>query len=87
MGCLQPPYRISDAFRRLVARTDLGPVRFHDLRHTAATLMMQARIPTKVVSTRLGHATAALTLDVYAQVIPDMQREAAAAIDDLLRVR
>ncbi len=85
-GGLQPPYRVSDAFRRLVARTELGHVRFHDLRHTAATLMMQAGVPTKVVSTRLGHATAALTLDVYSHVTPDMQREAVAAIDDLLQV-
>ncbi|HJN93780.1 MAG TPA: tyrosine-type recombinase/integrase, partial [Dehalococcoidia bacterium] len=79
-------YRVSDAFRRLVARTELGHVRFYDLRHTAATLMMQAGVPTKVVSTRLGHATAALTLDVYSHVTPDMQREAVAAIDDLLQV-
>ena len=48
--------------------------------------MMQAGVPTKVVSTRLGHATAALTLDVYSHVTPDMQREAVAAIDDLLQV-
>lgn len=87
LGGLQPPYRISDTFRRIVGRTDLGHVRFHDLRHTAATLMMQAGVPTKIVSTRLGHSTAALTLDVYSHVTPDMQRDAAAAIDDILQVR
>ncbi len=62
-------------------------MRFHDLRHTAATLMLQAGVPTKIVSTRLGHATAALTLDVYSHVTPDMQREAVAAIDEILQVR
>lgn len=86
-GRLQPPYRVGDAFRRLVARSDVGHVRFHDLRHTAATLMMQAGVPMKIVSTRLGHATAALTLDTYSHVTPDMQREAAEAIDAVLRVR
>ena len=86
-GAVQPPYRVSQAFQRLVARAGIGPLRFHDLRHTAATLMLRAGIPTKIVSTRLGHATASLTLDTYSHVTPDMQREAASAIDAVLNVR
>ena len=84
-GMLQPPYRVSQAFRRLIASTALGPVRFHDLRHTAATLMLGAGVPTKIVSTRLGHTTASLTLDTYSHVSVDMQRNAASAIDEVLR--
>ena len=86
-GALQPPYRVSQAFHRLMASTDLGAVRFHDLRHTAATLMLRAGVPTKIVSTRLGHATASLTLDTYSHVTVDMQRDAANAIDEVLRAR
>ena len=86
-GAVQPPYRISQTFRRLVDSTDLGPLRFHDLRHTAATIMLRANVPIKIVSTRLGHATAALTLDTYSHVTPDMQREAASAIDAVLGIR
>ena len=85
-GSVRRPYQVTDAFRSLVQRADLGPLRFHDLRHTAATLMLRAGVPTKIVSTRLGHATAALTLDTYSHVTPDMQREAAAAIDAVLNV-
>ena len=84
---MRPPYQVQAAFRTLVQRVGLGPVRFHDLRHTAATLMLRAGVPIKIVSTRLGHATAALTLDTYSHVTPDMQREAAAAVDAVLESR
>ena len=59
--------------------------RFHDLRHTAATLMLKANVHPKVVSERLGHSTIAITLDIYSHVLPDMQRDAADALDDVLR--
>ena len=86
-GTPQPPYRVSATFRHLVQRSAVGPVRFHDLRHTAATLMLRAGVPIKVVSNRLGHATASLTLDTYSHVTPDMERDAVAAIDGVLNVR
>jgi integrase len=53
------------------------PIRFHDLRHTAATLMLGAGVHPKIVSERLGHATIAITMDTYQHVLPTMQREAA----------
>ena len=59
--------------------------RFHDLRHTAATLMVKAGVNPKVVSERLGHATVSLTLDTYSHVLPDLQRDAAMALDLVLR--
>ncbi len=56
----------------------------HDLRHTHATLALQAGIHPKVVSARLGHATVSITLDTYSHAIPAMQEEAAALIAGLV---
>ncbi len=59
-------------------------LRFHDLRHTATTLMLQQAVNPKVVQERLGHADIALTLNTYSHVLPAMQEEAAAKLDELL---
>jgi integrase len=59
-------------------------IRFHDLRHTAATLMLTAGVHPKVVSEMLGHSSVAITLDRYSHVIPTMQEEAALKMDRLL---
>jgi integrase len=72
-------------YRRMLAKAELPARRFHDLRHTAATLMLLGNVPTKVVSERLGHATIAITLDTYSHVLPDMQRDAADAVEAILR--
>jgi integrase len=71
------PQRITHRFRRLVRRLPLPTIRLHDLRHVHATLLLQAGVPIKVVSERLGHATITLTLDTYAHVLPAMDRDAA----------
>ncbi|HSK96314.1 MAG TPA: site-specific integrase, partial [Euzebyales bacterium] len=71
------PQRITHHFRRLVRRLDVPTIRLHDLRHTHATLLLQAGVPVKVVSERLGHSTVAMTLDVYAHVLPAIDRDAA----------
>ncbi len=71
-------------FYGVVKAADVGPLRVHDLRHTAATLMLQAGVHPKIVSERLGHATVSITLDTYSHVLPDMQREAASALDGVL---
>ncbi len=73
------------AFRRTLADAGLPRLRFHDLRHSAATLMLQAGVHPKVVSERLGHATVGITLDTYSHVLPDLQRDAAEALDAVLR--
>ena len=59
-------------------------IRFYDLRHTAASLMLNNNIPPIVVSRRLGHAKASITLDVYGHLIPSMQTEVADKIDELI---
>jgi integrase len=62
----------------------LPDIRLHDLRHTHATLALQAGIHPKVVSERLGHAAVAITLDTYSHAIPAMQEEAAVKIAGLV---
>ncbi|MGD9934607.1 MAG: tyrosine-type recombinase/integrase [Dehalococcoidia bacterium] len=78
------PGQVSKAFARLISRTQLPHVRFHDLRHTAATLLLSAGQNPKVVSERLGHASVNITLDTYSHVLPNLQREAADAMDRIL---
>jgi integrase len=58
--------------------------RLHDLRHTHATLALQAGVHPKVVSERLGHATVAMTLDSYSHLIPGLQQDAAATVASLV---
>ena len=78
------PQTYSQAFERIVAKSDLPRIRLHDLRHTHATIALSAGIPTKVVSERLGHESPAFTLKRYAHVMPVMQAEAASAFAALV---
>ena len=71
-------------FWRLLERAGLPRIRFHDLRHTAATLMLGQGVHPKVVSEMLGHSQISITLDLYSHVTPTMQREAAEAMDAAL---
>ena len=75
------------SFRPLLKKAGLPPIRFHDLRHTAASLLFAEGVHPKVVQERLGHATIAITLDTYSHVIPTMQKEAATQLDALLSTR
>lgn len=73
------------SFRRLLERAGLPRIRFHDLRHTPATLLMGAGEHPKVVADMLGHSQISTTLDLYSHTTPAMHREAAARLDALLR--
>jgi len=73
------------SFWVLLEKAELPHIRFHDLRHTAATLLLQQSVHPKVVSELLGHSSIGLTLDTYSHVIPDMQQQAVAAMDSLLK--
>lgn len=75
------------SFKKLLAQAGLPPIRCHDLRHTAATLLLSLGKHPKVVQERLGHSTISVTLDVYAHVLPYLQRQAAAKLDALLGAR
>ena len=75
------------SFTRLLTRAGLSGrgVRFHDLRHTCATLLLSRNVNPKIVSEMLGHATIAITLDTCSHVLPDMQEKAAKAMEEALR--
>ena len=62
----------------------LPRIRFHDLRHTCATLLLLENVNVKVVSERLGHASVQLTLDTYSHVLPTLQQKAADSMDGIL---
>ncbi|EGK10195.1 phage integrase family site-specific recombinase [Desmospora sp. 8437] len=75
---------LSREFGRLIKRMKLPHIRFHDLRHTHATLLLQQGEHPKVVSERLGHSTITITMDTYSHVMPNMQKEAAQKLDNFL---
>ena len=81
---IEPSNLTRRSFRPLLAASGCPIIRFHDLRHTAATIALSRGIHPKVVSEMLGHSTVAVTLDVYSHVLPTMQREAAAIFDAIL---
>ena len=80
------PYVLSHAFNKLAKRAGLKDVRFHDLRHTFASLMLLRGAKPKVISEALGHASVAFTMDTYSHIIEGMQSEAMALLDDVLPV-
>jgi integrase len=76
---------LTKAFSRLVRKLKL-PVRLHDLQHSHLSHLLSAGIHPKVASERAGHASVAITMDIYSHVLPGMQEEAANKIDAALRV-
>jgi integrase len=83
-GAPLSPANLRHPLDAALRRAGLPHVRVHDLRHTAATIMLQAGIPVPTVSAILGHESAALTYRVYAHVIPDDQQRAADLFDAVL---
>ena len=71
------------SFKQLLSEANLPKIRFHDLRHTAATLMLSRGVHPKVVSEMLGHADISITLRVYAHVTPHMQQVAVNVMDQI----
>lgn len=74
---------LNRSFAVILEMAGIPRIRFHDLRHTAATLLLGKGIHPKVVSEMLGHANTSMTLDVYSHATPTMQRQAATAFDQL----
>jgi integrase len=83
-GWLRKSNVVRDSFDRIVKRAKQPRIRFHDLRHTCATILLLADVNVKVVSERLGHASIQLTLDTYSHVLPTMQKKAAEKMDGFL---
>lgn len=84
LGSPVKPYKVSERIIRQGRAAGYNGFRFHDLRHTMAALALRAGVHPKVVSERLGHANISITLQVYSHVLPDLQREAADALDEVL---
>ena len=84
-GAPLDPTTVSHAFQKVARRVGLPGVRFHDPRHTHASLMLRNGVHPKIVSERLGHSSVAITLDVYSHVTPGLQEAAALRFDDVLR--
>ena len=78
------PSNVARLFHRLVREAGVPRIRFHDLRHTAASLLIRQGVPAKVVSDRLGHADVAFTLSVYTHLYDDQRRAAAIPLSQLL---
>lgn len=78
------PNTLYRRFRDLSARAGVPAIRFHDLRHTSATLLLAEGVHGKIVQERLGHANIAMTLDLYSHVTADMQRHAADRLEALI---
>jgi integrase len=81
------PEGVSAAFQKAREAASLPRVRFHDLRHSAATLMLAEGVPLAVISEWLGHAGIAITAQHYAAVVPQLRRDAADALDRALQVK
>jgi integrase len=86
LGSLFNPSNLRNrSFKRIKARSGVREdLRFHDLRHTCATLLLSGGVNVKVVSEMLGHASITITLNTYAHVLPDMQDSAAEAMEAAL---
>lgn len=78
------PNTLAYQFKRLCKLAGVPVIRLHDLRHTSATLMLANGEHPKIVQERLGHANISMTLDRYSHVTPQMQRDAANRLDDLI---
>jgi integrase len=76
---------VTHQFHRLLDQAGLPQRRFHDLRHSCATLLLVQGVSPRVVMDVLGHSQIGLTMNTYGHVIPEMRREAAQRMDELLR--
>jgi integrase len=84
IGTPMNPSNLRLDFNRMLERAGVPRVRFHDLRHTAASLMLNNGIPVIVVSKILGHAKPSITLDIYGHLYNEMQGDAARLMDNLV---
>jgi integrase len=84
LGTRLLPRSLSKAWDSILKKIDVPKIKFHDLRHTSASLMLLKGNQPKVISERLGHASIQLTLDTYSHLMPNMQKDAAMELDNLL---
>jgi integrase len=79
------PNHIVEEFKKLLKQAGLPNIRFHDLRHSAASLLLSLGIHPKVVQELLGHTQISITMDVYSHLLPGMQKDAMSKLDEALK--
>ncbi|GLX68322.1 tyrosine-type recombinase/integrase [Paenibacillus glycanilyticus] len=78
------PRNLMRTFYRLIKTADVKKIRFHDIRHTHATLLLMQGVNPKIVAERLGHSDIRMTLDTYSHLLPSMQQETASKFGAML---
>jgi integrase len=85
LGTPLNPSKVVDRFKTLLKRAELPEIRFHDLRHSAATILLSMGTHPKVVQELLGHNQISMTMDIYSHVLPTMQKDAVNKLNDALQ--
>ena len=78
------PSTIGRAWNRVAKKAGIKDVRFHDLRHTFASMLLKNNVHPKIVSEMLGHSSIGITMDLYSHVSPTLQQEAVSKLDNLV---
>jgi len=86
IGRLFNPGRFSHKFQDLLKKNDLPLIRFHDLRHSHASLLVKLGVQPKAISQRLGHSNIGITMDLYAHIYEETDKEVANMFDTLIEV-
>ena len=81
---LNPSKDVLDELKKLLNKAGLPDIRFHDLRHSAATLLLSEGVHPKIVQELLGHSNISMTMDVYSHVLPSMQQDAISRLNTVL---
>ena len=85
LGTPLNPNKVIERFETVLKRAGLPHIRFHDLRHSAATMLLAMGVHPKVVQELLGHNQISMTMDIYSHVLPTMQREAMGKMNDAMQ--
>lgn len=85
-GSVIQPSNLLKTFKKDSVDIGLPVIRFHDLRHTHATMLIEQDINPKIIQERLGHSRIGITLDIYSHVLPSMQKQAADKLEEMVRI-
>lgn len=83
-GAPYHPRNLTRTFNILIKKANLPHIRFHDLRHTHAALMIAQNEPMKLIANRLGHSKITTTMDTYGHLLPNMQHDASNRLDQTI---
>ncbi len=85
LGTPLNPNKVLERFKTVLKKADLPDIRFHDLRHSAATMLLSMKVHPKIVQELLGHNQISMTMGIYSHVLPTMQEEAMNMINEALQ--